>query len=747
MQKESKEQQQRSERDESSSESDEELRSAKRFIRNYRRKVANANADYGSDARNQSSLTSLQNNLKDYRRYVGGLQTPRQLVEEKESRPPDKSSYIGRLFNLKNRKKPDEDGLRSYLNHRIAFGHENRGFDDPTIDTHHLNSHLDYSSHNHLNRNLYRDPDSHHHLTNQIHTNTFSNQQLIRELDELRSRRKLNQRFELENYFRQNFCNCQNRPYPNEANSQSDRQPCHRSTCRLGEPEICRQFSQSFLDLQRSIQESCLDRRKSIRESIRESTESDSSSCGLPDCRDSLNLSYMDSDSVRQLYHRSFSTDTTESTSESDEEEEEDAQSDRYLDTYTIESANTEENPISSESFSKLIKKLTYADTMRARLLELCGQSDALDFEQEFSKENYPTVLNLDSGTFAVTFLAQNRENHLVVLKVIRTISKDVQSRLSQLSYSGTETFDEVYAEVMISRALSSLHHGRSNRAHCFPQILYTKLVAGRVPENFQIIKLKDSKPEQFDCATLQQFHNLAEQAAAQSRATALNDRKKFLKPEPFKLFTDSPVEYTVIAMKYVGKPIWKRLLNRQLTAQQLFGIVQQLIFGLVCAERQFSFEHRDLHISNILIKRTKKPEVDFVIDNQTYKLTTLGYRCFIVDMTFSRLSVDERQVFFKDLSAVLYKRQENESKKLKMQDMVYQLMRDEIGDAWHKFKPRTNLHWLIYVLKTIKDCELFKRNNDVVGQLLLDYYNRASKCQSLSELIDYIVERSTAAP
>lgn len=727
------------------------------------------NLDY---SRNQSSLTSLQSNLKDYRR-VSGLQA--RQFDEKENRQPDKSSYIGRLFNLKNRRKPGEDGLRSYLNNRNgggllldgALGHglDNRGFDSRAIDSNHGNNYQ--LNRNHLDgKHLYRQPDNCRfdghpvhdrsfvqpnaqlNLTNQIHTNTFSNQQLIRELEELRSRRKLDERFELENYFKQNFCNCQNWPHLQPNSSRSDQQTGqrHLSGCRLDEsgqrPDICRQFSQSYLDEQRSIQESYLESKLDKRRSTEESC---SSSCGLLDCRDSLNLSYMDSDSVHQLYPNCFS-DSSDSTSESDDHTDEEEEEDPYLDTYTIESANTEENPISSESFTKLIKKLTYSDTMRARLLELCDQSDALDFGKEFSKENYPTVLNLDSGTFAVTFLALDKENNLIVLKVIRTVSKDVQARLSQLSYSGTETFDEVCAEVMISRALSSLHGSRTNRAHCFPQILYTKLVAGRVPENFQIAKLKDSKPDQFECATLEQFHNLTRQAGAQSRSSALIDRKKFLKQEPFKLFADSPVEYTVIAMKYVGKPIWKRLLNRQLTAQQLFGIVQQLIFGLVCAERQFNFEHRDLHISNILIKRTKKPEVDFVIDNQTYKLTTLGYRCFIVDMTFSRLTVDD-QVFYKDLSAVLYKRQESESKKLKMQDMVYQLMRDEIGDAWHKFKPRTNLHWLIYVLKTIKDCELFKRNNDLIGQLLVDYYNRASKCQSLSELIDYIVERSAATP
>ena len=706
---------------ESDDQLDDELKSAKKFIQSYRQKVLNLDKGYRTFYENncstingttQASLTSLQNSLKEYKMYISDFQSKQQQLEKQmdtvNRHPKGRPSYIGKLFNLKSGRKQPENSkseLRTYLNHSNT----------------HLNPHLN--------------------------TNTHTNQQLIREIDELSS--KLNQRLELENYFKQNFCNCRTRNIlqsnHNDANIYRDEDKASlrmrslskelkQNAMRADAQTAPRDYSANESGDRSRCALNADSKDQSDRSQITDEDLHESLSEFVNRNETTLDLSYMyDTSSVLSY---SLSTDLPD-----DEDDD-----DQYLDTYTIESANTEENPISTDNYTKIIRKLTRSDVMRQRLLEVCNQSDALDFEQEFCKENYPTILNLDSGTFAVTFLALDKHSNLIVLKVIRTISKDIQAKFNQLTYSGSETFDEVYSEVMISKTLSSLHDSQVNRAHCYPKILFAKLVSGKIPDNFTITKLKDSKPDQVQGLTIEQFYDAMNKNRQldRTRSWVQNERKRFLKQEPFKLFPDAPIEYTVIAMKYVGKPIWKRLLNRQLTAQQLFSIAQQLIFSLACAEQQFNFEHRDLHISNILIKRTKKPEVEFIINNQVYKLSTYGYRCFIVDMTFSRLTINN-QVFYKDLSAVLHKRHDNENgKKLKMQDMVYQLMRDEIGENWQKFRPRTNIHWLIYVLKTIKSCELFKRGNELIGQLLADYSNHASQCYNLTELINYIVERSS---
>ena len=684
-------------------------------------KVLNLDRSYkefygNSSIKNQASLNSLQNNLKDYKMYIDSFQ--QRLEKENNNRNGDKNrSYIGKLFNLKNvnKKSNDDDNLRSYLNTHVNTTSRNLNHLNLVgcIDNR-LSGQFNLNQSNQNNQFIDAQLAK---QSNHIKTNAFNNQQLASELQELRTKRKLNQRIQLNDYFRrQNFCNCKNRSYLQWINLKEEDDLGDDLTHTNLQCYSSRSYSKN--SSASSDTSSHLTRTRINSEIVKK----------LRLDKDNLiDLSYADTAKSNEEYQNTLSEQQDE---------------DQYLDTYTIESANTEDNPISTENYTKLIKKLTYSDAMRLKLLELCNQYDALDFDDEFSIGRYPTILNLDSGTFAVTFLAIDKYQNLIVLKVIRTIAKEIQNRLSQLTYSGTETFDEVYNEVMISKTLSNLHHTKLNRTHCFPQILFTRLVKGRIPDNFNITKLKDTKPDQHRCLTLEQFFNILKdnKALKRTKSTLLNDRKKFVKQEPFKLFPDAPVEYAVIAMKYVGKPIWKRLLNRQLNAQQLFSVAQQLIFGLACAEQQFNFEHRDLHISNILIKRTKKPEIEFILNNQIYKLSTHGYRCFIVDMTFSRLTVNN-QIFFKDLSNVLYKRQD-ENKKLKMQDMVYQLMRDEIGDNWQKFRPRTNLHWLIYVLKTIKSCELFKKNNDLISQLLADYFNYANQCANLTELIDFIVEK-----
>lgn len=425
-----KESKQPSEQDEqSSSESDEELRSAKRFIRNYRKKVANLQpADYCT--KNQASLSSLASNLKDYKMYVTGLQQKR-LEKERDFEKQHKPSYIGRLFNMRSRKKAGgggEEGLRSYLNNRGPFSRRLTSECRETVDSRtddnrlegncldfkdkirHLNR-LDSTKH-HLSDEYYRvvgnrassnwvagnrvsgnratgsrasinrasinqasisrasliGPNASHlnHISaNQIHTNTFSNQQLIRELEELRCRRKLNERFnerfELENYFRPN-CKCRSGALQSSGHFSTGHFVEHLPSCPLKERSATTSPESYSGDEQRSIPKT-------------------DSSCDPLDSGESLNLSYMDSE--QQLYQNNYSGSTESETEESEEEE---VSEDRYLDTYTIESANTEDNPISSESFTKLIRKLTYSDTMRTRLLELCDQSDALDFEQEFSK-------------------------------------------------------------------------------------------------------------------------------------------------------------------------------------------------------------------------------------------------------------------------------------------------------------------------------------------------------------------------
>lgn len=486
-------------------------------------------------------MINLQNNLKEYKIYINEIIKKNQLNDNNQqmSKSIDKQqktkfNQLSKYFNLKiNNKKIKQlnENLRSYLNQ----------------------------------------------------SNTFNNQQLIKELNDLNSKRKLNERYDerlnelqqrLDNKFdnryeyqlnsiktvkkqqqfrEHNFCNCKknmdNQSINNQFKNNELLKPLtpFESKNYSNKKKLFKKFKNRISETNSNLN---IDDQLDINDIYTHNNflnyEQYLKNKNHYDKADLDNISNYDTDysieeskntpifcSSHLNYYNEFNNDSCNSSISTDDQITED----EYLDTYTIESVNTEDNPISIENYVKLIKKLTYSDIMRSKLLKLCNQKDALDFDVEFSTSKFPTILNLDSGTFGVTFLAVDNDNNLIVLKVIRTIAKEIQTRLNQLSYSGVETFDEVYNEAMISKTLSSLHVSDVNRAHCFPKILFTKLVQGVIPDNFNINKLKETKPD--IGTTIEQFCTMANEfnQEPKTRSIILNNRKKFLKQEPFKIF------------------------------------------------------------------------------------------------------------------------------------------------------------------------------------------------------------------
>lgn len=66
--------------------------------------------------------------------------------------------------------------------------------------------------------------------------------------------------------------------------------------------------------------------------------------------------------------------------------------------------------------------------------------------------------------------------------------------------------------------------------------------------------------------------------------------------------------------------------------------MARQVTFALAVAETAYEFEHRDLHISNILIKTTKKNHLTFKVGQHEYQVASQGIKAIIIDTTFSRL-------------------------------------------------------------------------------------------------------------
>jgi serine/threonine-protein kinase haspin len=54
-------------------------------------------------------------------------------------------------------------------------------------------------------------------------------------------------------------------------------------------------------------------------------------------------------------------------------------------------------------------------------------------------------------------------------------------------------------------------------------------------------------------------------------------------------------------------------------------------VFGLAVAEQQYNFEHRDLHIGNILVKRIAVSQrISFKLDGDIFTIPSHGVKVFV---------------------------------------------------------------------------------------------------------------------
>lgn len=88
---------------------------------------------------------------------------------------------------------------------------------------------------------------------------------------------------------------------------------------------------------------------------------------------------------------------------------------------------------------------------------------------------------------------------------------------------------------------------------------------------------------------------------------------------------------------------------EKKVNCYQVISIAKQVAFALAVAEAAYEFEHRDLHNSNVLIKKTSNKYVIFSLNGKCYQMECCGVMAFIIDNTFSRYKISE----YKFISAI----------------------------------------------------------------------------------------------
>ena len=171
------------------------------------------------------------------------------------------------------------------------------------------------------------------------------------------------------------------------------------------------------------------------------------------------------------------------------------------------------------------------------------------------------------------------------------------------------------------------------------------------------------------------------------------------------------PHEYVVSVMRHDGQPLWWMMTHKKLTPEQLTTVLVQVIVGLAIAEHVYLYEHRDLHVSNILIKRTSNQTIPFVVDGRHYQVVSHGVKATIIDATFSRLTHNNK-VYFRDLTSTLRSYGAKRTPpRMSLQNRSYRQMVRLTKNNWQEFTPKTNLIWLTYLCETLMKNEVMKTN------------------------------------
>ena len=156
---------------------------------------------------------------------------------------------------------------------------------------------------------------------------------------------------------------------------------------------------------------------------------------------------------------------------------------------------------------------------------------------------------------------------------------------------------------------------------------------------------------------------------------------------------------------------------------KQVQSITNQLVHSLALAEECIQFEHRDLHLGNILIKETK--EEKYFFNGEAFDFD--GIQCNIIDYSLSRMR-DGSEIVFRDLDTIGWLFEGDP--KIDSQYQVYKDILESKGSkSWKEFNPRSNVLWLSFVVgrllqnnKAVKHPKRLYENLNNFQKRILEY-------------------------
>lgn len=308
-------------------------------------------------------------------------------------------------------------------------------------------------------------------------------------------------------------------------------------------------------------------------------------------------------------------------------------------------------------------------------------------------------------------------------MKIMRALSKGVIKKMPSTATKGCQSYNDIFNELVITQALSQLHDGVVfggdpnciYKNHFFCLIHEIKVVNGNLE---RILNKPQEVSNNSNIPLTNDEKKAIKDANDDSKVAIKDDEIKDLNEDDRMLMAALPFEYVVSVMRHDGQPLWWMMTHKEIDAGQLASVLVQVIVGIAIAEKVYLYEHRDLHVSNILIKKTSKNTIPFTLEGNRYNIVTNGVKATIIDATFSRLTHNGK-VYYRDLTSTLraYGSKKTPTR-MSLQNRSYRQMVHVTRNSWEDFNPKTNLIWLTYLCETLMKNDALKNDPKLFNEI-----------------------------
>uniref|UniRef100_A0A914QGK4 non-specific serine/threonine protein kinase n=1 Tax=Panagrolaimus davidi TaxID=227884 RepID=A0A914QGK4_9BILA len=117
--------------------------------------------------------------------------------------------------------------------------------------------------------------------------------------------------------------------------------------------------------------------------------------------------------------------------------------------------------------------------------------------------------------------------------------------------------------------------------------------------------------------------------------------------------------------------------------------------------EEMVELEHRDAHVSNILIENTKEEEIEFTINGKKWAVKTMKIMIKFIDFGKSRLRNGDEILFCNDWHIESNGSNGTEEPR-ELHYEIYPRMNEITGGNWKDYHPGTNVLWLGYLIEIL---------------------------------------------